>query len=107
MRATPLDYFFDESMTQRIPINENGNPIIDWGETEPGVRKEKTIFVKNRTLDRIILRQPYSRDEDFHILDFPPKLMGHEYAKVQLEFYPNEERLDPLRAEWGFDVLIG
>jgi len=105
---SPLIYHYDEACTKRCPVNEHGVPIIDWGETIPGQLKETILYLKNKTEDRLILRQPYSNDEDHKIVDYPPMLMGKEKGrKVVLHFEPNSERIDPLKTDWGFDVVIG
>ena len=80
---------------------------MDWGETIPGQKKEKVIFVKNESRDRLVLRQPYSQDEDLNIVDYPPNLMGGDSGKIQLEFVPKKERIDAMHTDWGFDVIIG
>ena len=104
--AGPLVYYYDEKMQKRVPVNELGHAIIDWGETIPGAKKEKTLYVKNNTNDRLVLRQPYSADEDLRIIDFPPKILNEGNGKVKLEFAPKKERLDSHNAPWGFDVVI-
>ena len=105
--TSPLVSFYDESMTKRVPVNERGIPIIDWGETIPGQKKEKTFYVKNNTRDRVIIRQPYSNDEDLSIDDYPANLLGNESGIVTMSFKPHIERIEPLKSEWGFDLVIG
>ena len=107
MAKKPITYYFDEECLKRYPVNEHGEAIIDWGETIPGQKKERTLFAKNESKDRAILRQPYSQDEDQKIIDFPPNLMSQEVGKVILTFQPNQERIESLKAGWGFDVVIG
>ena len=104
----PLIYYLDESLETRCPVNEKGDALVDWGSTIPGSKKERILFVKNKTNDRLVIRQPYTNDEDLKIIDYPSRLFGNGSGKVVLQFSPNPERLDPLKAGWGFeDVVIG
>ncbi len=104
----PLMYFFDKKMEKRVPVNELGQVDLDWGETIPGENKEKILYVKNVTDDRLILRQPYTLDEDLLITDYPPNLLRKESGRVKLEFKPNRERIESMKhAEWGFEVVVG
>lgn len=105
--AGPLVYYFDQKLEKRCPVNELGGVVLDWGETKPGTKKEKLLYVKNNTPDNLTLRQPYTEDSDLKITDFPPRLKHEESGKVKLEFAPKKERLDSLKAPWGFDVIIG
>ena len=102
-----LSYYYDMQLTKKVHTNEKGIPIIDWGETVPGQKKEKILFIKNNRRDRIIIRQPYSNDEDFHIVDYPQNLFGLESGVLKLEFTPNINRTEPLKSEWGFDLVLG
>jgi len=104
---SPLSYYTNEKCTERCPVNEKGNAIIDWQETIPGQVKTKVIYAKNESRDRLVVRQPYTEDEDLKIKDFPPRLFSGESGRVVLEFTPNPERIDALHADWGFDVVIG
>ena len=102
-----LEYYLDEKLTKRLAVNVTGGAMIDWGESTPGVKKERTIYVKNLTHDRIILRQPYTEDDDLQIVDYPPKLLGKESGKVKLEFTPGATRIKPLSADFEFELVIG
>jgi len=102
-----LEYYTDKELLNRIPVNETGQPIFNWGETIPGETKEKTFFVKNMRPDKVSLRQPYSTDEDFKIKDYPVHLKGAESSSMTLEFHPSWNRTSPLNADWGFDLVIG
>lgn len=105
---SPLEYYLDEQMDRRCPVNESGEAILDWGISTPGTKKEKVLYVKNITADRLVIRQPYTHDEDLKIIDYPTRLMGNDSGKVVFSFEPTPERLDPLKAGWGFeDVVIG
>ena len=103
----PLVYYYDEAREKRVPVNEAGNPIIDWIEIIPGQKKEQTLYVYNQTRDRLVLRQPYTTDEDLQIKDYPPRLMGEESGIVKLELAIKPDRIDPHKADWGFEVVIG
>ena len=107
IQPTVIEYYYNEECTKRVPVNELGYAIIDWGETIPGTTKEKTLWVKNLIADRIIFRQPHTEDDDLKIKDFPVKLLGKESGKVLLEFAPNENRIKPLNSGWQFDLVIG
>jgi len=105
--ANPLVYYFDEALKKRVPVNEEGHPIIDWGESIPGKSKETILYVKNETEDNLVLRQPYTLDEDLKILDYPSRLMRLEQSTVKLELAINKDRVDSHKADWGFEVVIG
>ena len=105
--AKPLTYYMDKECTKRCPLNEAGEVIIDWGETIPGQRKKRELFVKNESRDKLILRQPYSLDEDLKIISYPARLFYSDSGRIALEFSPNTERIDALHSEWGFDVVVG
>jgi len=104
---SPIAYYYDESCSKRCPVNEQGQAIIDWGETIPGQLKTKELYVKNESRDKLVIRQPYTADEDLKIKDYPAKLLSLEKGKVILQFKPNRERIDALHADWGFDVVVG
>jgi len=106
-RKSPITYYYDEKCTKRCPLNENGEAIVDWGETIPGQKKVREIYAKNESADRIILRQPYTGDKELHITDFPKNLFNQESGKVTLMFNPNENRIEALKTDWGFDVVVG
>ena len=108
MARSPLEYYLDSNLEKRCPVNESGEAILDWGITTQGAKKEKTLYVKNITADRLAIRQPYTHDEDVRIIDYPTVLMGHGADKVTFTYQPHPERIDPLKAGWGFeDVVIG
>ena len=102
-----VEYYVDQSMKSRYPVNPLGKPIIEWGESLPGTTKKREIYVRNATNDRIVMRQPHTSDPDLFIKDFPTSLNRGEIAKVVLEFAPALERDTPLRADWGFELVIG
>jgi len=105
--AKPLTYFYDKECNRRVPLNEKGEIVLDWGETIPGQVKKREIWVKNESRDRIAFRQPYTLDEDLKIMDYPAKLFESEVGKVVIKFEPKGERIDALNANWGFDVIVG
>ena len=102
-----LEYYADELLQHRFPVNEIGEPLFDWGETTAGDVKEKTIYVKNTTHDSITLRQPRTSDEDFKIRDFPTRLKAQETGILKLEFAPGWRRVKPLDSTFSFDKIIG
>ncbi len=104
---TVLEYYMDKDLTKRVPVNEIGQPLFDWGETQAGQKKEKTVYVKNTTNDRITFRQPYSNDEDFMIKDYPVYLKAQESSIMKFEYHPAWNRTTPLKSNWGFDMIIG
>ncbi len=104
---SPISYYLDEDCSQRCPVNEKGNAIIDWQETIPGQIKRKEIYAKNESRDKLVIRQPYTEDEDLKIKDYPPRLFSGEKGKVIIEFTPNRERIDALHSDWGFDIVVG
>lgn len=102
-----IEYYYDEECTNRVPVNELGFALVDWGKTIPGTKKEKTIYVKSLIADRIIFIQPNTGDTDLRIINFPANLLEKEVGKISLEFEPNQYRVKPLNAGWGFDLIIG
>ncbi len=57
---SPVTYYYDKNMTKRVAVNPEGHPFLDWGEIIPGKKKEMTLFVKNESKDRLVIRQPYT-----------------------------------------------
>lgn len=102
-----LEYYTDSKMKNKIPVNEMGQPLFDWGDTVPGERREKTFYIKNTTPDTITLRQPHTNDEDFSIKDYPTQLKGYSSGVMKLEFTPAYNRIKPLNADFGFEKIIG
>ena len=88
-------------------MNEDGNAILDWGEVMPGSVKSVKLFVKNELLSPISIRQPYTSDAELAIKDYPTHLSSGEIGEVQLEYSPNKERLEPLKSDWGFEIVVG
>ena len=104
---SPLSYYHDEKMQNRVQVNENGNPIIDWGETIPGKLKEMVLYVKNESKDALVLRQPFSTSEDLKITDFPIRLQREDTGIVKLQYKPNPESIEPHHSSWGFQIVVG
>jgi len=104
---SPLTYYFDEKMKKRVPVNENGEPVLDWGETIPGKRKEMTLYVKNESKDKLVLRQPFTTDKDEKIEDYTPRLFGEEVGTVKLSLTPDINKIESHRGSWGFEIVLG
>ena len=104
---SPLTYYYDEAMQKRLPVNEEGAPIIDWGETIPGKKKEKILYVKNDSKDSLTFRQPFTTSEDLTIQNYPARLQGEDYGKVTLHYRPNPESIESHHSSWGFQIIIG
>lgn len=104
---TPLIYFHDESMTKRYEVNENGFPILDWGEIIPGKRVERTLYVKNESKDRLVLRQPFTTSKELTLNDYPTNLMGGDKGVVKLTYTSNPEKIEAHNSTWGFEVIVG
>ena len=102
-----LEYFADEHHKVPIPVNAEGQPIFDWGETIPGEIREKTFYIRNNTYDTVTLRQPHTSDEDFKIKDYPTQLKSQEASTITLEFAPPWNRTKPLNAGFDFDKIVG
>lgn len=102
-----LEYYADEAMIIKIPTNENGQPIFDWGECIAGQTKNKTVYIKNTKLDKISLRQPYSKDESLKIIDYPITIPPRGHSTITLQFAPTWERDESLKTAWGFELVIG
>lgn len=107
MKISPITYYYDKQYKTRVPVNEEGNAILDWGEVVPGSIKSVKLFVKNELLSPISLRQPYTEDEEFKIKNYPTHMLPGETGEIDLEYSPNEERLTPLKSDWGFELVIG
>jgi len=104
---SPLTYYLDEKLDKRIAVNEEGQPLIDWGETIPGKLKEMTLYVKNESKDKLVLRQPFTTSDDLKIETYPTRLFGEEQGMVKLQLKPNPEKIESHHASWGFQVVIG
>jgi|FLOH01.1.fsa_nt_gi hypothetical protein len=104
---TPLEYYHDEQLTKRYEVNENGFPIVDFGEIIPGKRIERTIFVTNTSKDKLVLRQPFSTSEELSINDYPPKLLAGEKGIVKLIYNSDPEKIESHHATWGYEVIVG
>lgn len=107
MKLSAISYYYDNKLENRVPVNEEGGAIIDWGECNAGKTKTIRLYAKNELSNRIALRQPYTEDPEFMIKTYPTNLKPGEIDEVILEYSPNIDRLIPLKAGWGFEVLIG
>ena len=103
----PIAYYFDESLNRRVPVNEEGNPIIDWGETIPGQKKEIILFVKNESNDRLVIRQPYTSSDELKINDYPSRMFPGEMGMVKLSYEANPEKLESHHGTWGMEIVLG
>lgn len=104
---SPLIYFHDEKMTKRYEVNEEGFPIIDWGEIIPGKRMERTLYVMNESKDRLTLRQPFTTSDELALDTYPTSLKSEEAGVVKLTYTSNPEKIEAHRASWGFEVIVG
>jgi len=104
---SPLTYYYDEALTKRIPVNETGQPILDWGETIPGQRKEKVIHIKNESRDSLVLRQPFSTDPALKIEDYSPRLFSEEKGTMKFSLTPDINKIESHRGSWGIEIIIG
>ena len=103
----PLAYYFDESMDKRVPVNEEGNPIIDWGETIPGQKKTIELFVHNESKDRLVIRQPYTSSDEIAINDYPARMFPGDKAIVSLSYTAHPEKIESHHGTWGFEIVLG
>jgi len=70
---------------------EEGQPIIEFGEVEIGEKKEKTIWVRNPSaniLSRIIEVEP---PEGVEILSYPSVIEPKEVKEIKLSWSPNPQ----------------
>ncbi len=104
---SPLTYYIDKKMEKRVPVNEEGFPIIDWGETIPGKLKEMILYVKNESKDSLTFRQPYSTSDDLKVEDYPARLQGEDTGVVKLKYRPNPETIQSHHSSWGFQIVVG
>jgi len=102
----PVSYYSDEKLTKPLTIKD-GMPILEWGESVPGEKKEKTIYVKNETPDRLTFKESYCEDEDMKIESFPSNIQGNAFGVIKVQFQPESNRLKPLSSNWGFELVIG
>jgi hypothetical protein len=104
---SPLTYYYDELHSKRVPVNETGQPILDWGETVPGKRKELTLFIQNESKDKLVLRQPFSTDETLKIEDYPSRLFSEEKGIMKFSLTPNIEKIESHHGSWGLEIVVG
>jgi len=104
---SPVTYYYDEAHNKRVPVNEDGMPILDWGETIPGKRKEMTLYLKNESKDQLVLRQPFSTDESLKIEDYPPRLFAEESGTMKFSLTPDINKIESHRGSWGIEIVIG
>lgn len=104
---SPLTYYIDKKMEKRVPVNEEGFPIIDWGETIPGKLKEMILYVKNESKDPLTFRQPYCTSEDLKVEDYPAQMKAGTLGLVKLRYRPNPDTIESHHASWGFQVIVG
>ena len=103
----PVTYYHNKELTKRVQVNEEGYPILDWGETIPGKLKEMTLYAHNESKDQLVLRQPFSTDPDLKIETYPARLFAKETGEVKFRFRPNPEKIEAHNSTWGFEVVIG
>lgn len=104
---SPLVYYFDKDFKKRVSVNELGSPIVDWGETVPGQKKKMTLFVKNESKDRIVIRQPFTSTKELTIDDFPARLFPEDSGKVDLSFTASPVKIESHKGDWGFEIVLG
>jgi len=103
----PLAYYFDKKFEKRVPVNETGNPIIDWGETIPGQKKTIELFVRNESKDRLVIRQPYTSTKELEINDYPARLFSSDTGKVNLSYTAHPDKIESHHGTWGFEIVLG
>jgi hypothetical protein len=107
MIRSPLTYYYDEAHNNRVPVNESGHPILDWGETIPGKRKELTLFVQNESKDQLVIRQPFSTDTTLKIEDYPSRLFSEEQGTIKFSLTPDINKIESHHGSWGYEIVIG
>ena len=103
----PLTYYHDEKMTKRVIVNEEGFPVIDWGETIPGQKKEMKLYVKNESKDNLVIRQPYTTDKDLKIENYTARIMSEDRGTVSVSLTPNTNKIESHHGSWGFEIIVG
>ena len=104
---SPLTYYHDEKHSKRVSVNESGAPILDWGETIPGKRKEVTLYIQNESKDQLHLRQPFTTDPTLKIEDYPSRLFSEEKGIMKFSLTPDKEKIEAHHGSWGFEIVIG
>lgn len=104
---TPLVYYYDEALTKRYEVNESGFPILDWGEIIPGKHIERTLYVRNESKDRLVLRQPFTTSDELSLVEYPTLLLSGEQGTVKLSYNSNPEKIESHHATWGYEVIVG
>jgi len=104
---TPLAYYYDKEMTKRYEVNEFGFPILDWGEIIPGKHIERTLFVKNESKDRLVLRQPFTTSDELSLKEYPTRLLTGESGTVILSYKSDPNKIESHHATWGYEVIVG
>lgn len=106
-RKSPLTYYYDELHSKRVPVNESGQPVLDWGETVPGKRKEMKLYIKNESKDGLILRQPFSSDDSLKIEEYPAKLFSEDKGTMTFSLTPDINKIESHNGTWGFEIVLG
>lgn len=104
---SPVTYYHDESHTKRVAVNEKGQPILNWGETIPGKRKEKTLYIQNESMDSLVLRQPFTTGKALKIEDYPPRLFSEESGTMKFSLTPDVNAIESDHSSWGLEIVVG
>lgn len=104
---SPIAYYFDKNFEKRVPVNEMGHPIVDWGETIPGQKKSIELFVRNESKDKLVLRQPYTSTKELAINDYPSRLFGGDKGSVKLSYEAHPDKIESHHGTWGFEIVLG
>lgn len=82
---------------------------LDLGESAPGVVKRFNLIVKNEHPEGypLELRNPQSTDRDLKIEKYPKNLKASQFGIIEFLYAPSMERISPLNAKWGFEVVVG
>jgi len=104
---SPVTYYYDEMHTKRVPVNEMGNPILDWGETIPGKRKEMVLHMKNESKDQLVLRQPFTTGTALKIEDYPQRMFSEDKGTIKFSLTPDINKIESDHSSWGLEIVVG
>lgn len=100
-----LEYYTDSIMTNKLQRNDSGEPVLSLGITDRDSINTTVIYVVN-TLDEHIRLRGFIQDPDVEF-NYPDSLNAGEKGEIVFTYKPATDRLESLKAVWGFDIDVG